>query len=232
MKEVDLYRPVKELFTSLGYDVKAEVSNIDVVAIKEESIIMIELKTSFNLKLVLQAIQRQKLSEIVYVAIPTPTSRQRFSKAFKEYEHLLKRLELGLILVNLKTTIPNATIVFEPKPFSRHASMSQNKKKKINVVREATSRHDDYNVGGTRGKLVTVYREMALLALSYMSELGEAKVKTLRELTGNEKMQAVLYQNYYGWFERVRNGVYKVSAQGELALDEYREVIEKMRECN
>ena len=102
MKEIELYQPVKDLLTGLGYDVKAEVAHIDVVALKETEWIAVELKTSFTLKLLLQATQRQKLTEKVYVALPAPSGMQRFSNAFKEYEHLLKRLELGLILVFFK----------------------------------------------------------------------------------------------------------------------------------
>jgi hypothetical protein len=231
MKEVELYRPVKDLLTGLGYTVKAEVDNIDVVAMKESEWAVVELKTSFTLKLLLQATQRQKLAEKVYVAIPAPSGRQRFSKGFKEYEHLLKRLELGLILVHFKET-PRAELVFEPKEYARGPVMSRNRKKSAAVLREAEGRHDDYNVGGTNGKLVTVYREKALLAASCLSAKGPLSVKELREITGNEKMLTLLRNNHYGWFENISRGIYGLSPAGEEALEAYGEVVTNlMREA-
>lgn len=122
MKETDLYEPVKQLFTKLGYQVYAEVNDIDVMVVKDDQIIAIELKTSFNLKLILQAITRQKISDNVYVAIPRPKYKQRLSKSFKEKELLLRRLELGLILVATDVKSPYAQIVFDPKPYDINRS--------------------------------------------------------------------------------------------------------------
>ncbi len=227
MKETDLYKPVKELLTELGYDVKAEVAHVDVVAVKEREWVAVELKTSFNIKLLLQATERQKLAEKVYVAIPAPAGRQRFSKRFKQYEHILKRLELGLILVRF-TEPPRAEIVFEPKEYSRRPVLSRNRKKSATVLCEAQSRRSDINVGGTNGKLMTVYREQALLAACFLSEKGELSVKELRELTGSEKMQSILDRNHYGWFERTRRGFYKLSPAGGQALGEYGDSLKAM----
>ncbi len=228
MKEVELYQPVKDLLISFGYRVKAEVAHMDVVAKKDSEWIIVELKTSFTLKLILQATQRQKLTEKVFVAIPAPSGRQRFSKAFKEYEHLLKRLELGLILVHFKET-PRAELIFEPKEYSRSLIMSRNRKKSIKAFSEAEGRHDDNNVGGTNGKLVTVYREKALLAASYLNENGEMRVRDLREATGFEKIQTLLRNNYYGWFEKADRGIYRLSAEGKEALNTYSEIVKKLR---
>lgn len=228
MKEVELYQPVKNLLLSLGYNVKAEVAHMDVVAKKDSDWVIVELKTSFTLKLILQATQRQKLTEKVFVAMPVPSGRQRFSKAFKEYEHLLKRLELGLILVYFKET-PWAELIFEPKEYSRSLIMSRNRKKSIKAFNEAEGRHDDNNVGGTNGKLVTVYREKALLAASHLTENGEMRVRELREATGFEKIQTLLRNNYYGWFEKTERGIYRLSAEGEEALNTYSEIVKKLR---
>ena len=101
MKETELYQPVKDLFEGLGYEVFSEVNDIDVVAVKDGEKIVIELKTSFSMKLILQAVKRQKIYEDVYVAVPFPKFKKRFSKDFKDKEYLLRRLELGLIFVSL-----------------------------------------------------------------------------------------------------------------------------------
>lgn len=102
MKETELYAPVKELFESLGYEVQSEVQDMDVLATKDHDFIVIELKKELNLRLIVQGAQRQKLSEIVYVAIRKPSYKVRMSSTFTEKVYLLKRLGIGLILVNFK----------------------------------------------------------------------------------------------------------------------------------
>ena len=66
-------QPVKDFFTAEGYDVYGEVNDCDVVAVKEDELIIVELKLRLNLDLVMQATKkRQRLSDQVYVAIPKP----------------------------------------------------------------------------------------------------------------------------------------------------------------
>jgi hypothetical protein len=141
---------------------------------------------------------------------------------------LLKRLELGLILVRFRER-PLAELIFEPKEYSRSRILSRNKKKSDEAFREAEGRHYDHNVGGTNGKILTVYREKALLAASYLIENGEMSVKELRDMTGYEKMQTLLRNNFYGWFEKTGRGIYKLSTAGKEALNTYGEVIKDLR---
>lgn len=229
MKETDLYAPVKTLFESLGFIVHGEVHDMDVMALKEDLMVVIELKTSFNLKLVLQAIARQRMTSEVYVAIPRPSSRLRRSRAFQEKEHLLRRLELGLILVALDAKKPYAQIAFDPMPFSREKSVARSKKRKEFALKEVSERHGDYNIGGTNGKLVTAYREKALLVVSLLKEHGEMTLKDIKIATGNEKIPSLLYKNYYGWFERARIGVYRLTDIGEKALSDYQHILESIQ---
>ncbi|HBN82321.1 MAG TPA: hypothetical protein DDZ89_00600, partial [Clostridiales bacterium] len=99
MKETELYKPVKELFEKMGYTVNGEVTDMDVTAVRGDELIVVEMKTGFNVTLLLQAVKRQKITEQVYVAIPRPTYKKRFSQDFKDKEYLIRRLSLGLILV-------------------------------------------------------------------------------------------------------------------------------------
>ena len=141
LKETSLYVYVKELFESMEYEVKSEVKNIDVVAIKGSDITIVEMKTSLNLTLILQATKRQRLSETVYVAIPKPSFKIRCSDNFKDKEYLLRRLSLGLIFVDLNSESPHAYIHFEPSPFNNSISMGKSKTKKkkflMNIKTEA-----------------------------------------------------------------------------------------------
>ena len=86
--ETDLYKPIQNYFIQRGYEVYGEVKNCDVTAVKGEEIIIVELKRSFNLGLLMQAVQRQKVSELVYVAVPRP-SVSLYSKRWKDISLLL-----------------------------------------------------------------------------------------------------------------------------------------------
>lgn len=44
IKESDLYQPIKEYLDSLGYDTKGEVKDCDITAIKDDELIVVELK--------------------------------------------------------------------------------------------------------------------------------------------------------------------------------------------
>jgi hypothetical protein len=229
MKETELYAPVKTLLTDLGFEVKAEVAHMDAVALKDDEIVVIELKTSFTLKLLLQASQRQKVAEKVYVALPAPTPRQRFSKGFREYEHLLKRLELGLILVHMKKAPPIAELIFEPNPYDRKRILSRHSKVRRAVLQEANERHADHNLGGTRGKLITVYREQVLLLAAYLLEEQPLRAAELKRRTGIEKAGILLQSNHYGWFEKVDRGTYALKQDSLPALQEYQELMQELK---
>ena len=71
MQEVDLYPPLKRFLTQQGYEVKGEVHNCDVIAVRgDEPIVVVELKLSINLTVVLQAVDRLRISNIVYIGVP------------------------------------------------------------------------------------------------------------------------------------------------------------------
>ena len=67
--EKDLYEPVKEFLEDKGFAVRSEVSDCDIMAVKGSDIIIVELKTAFNLKLLYQAIDRMSVTDMVYVDV-------------------------------------------------------------------------------------------------------------------------------------------------------------------
>ena len=71
---------MKTYFTALGYDVKGEVGAADLVAVPKGAPegcepIIVELKTSFTLSLFHQAINRQSMSDQVYIAVPRKSGK-------------------------------------------------------------------------------------------------------------------------------------------------------------
>jgi len=218
MKETDLYPLLKTYLEELGFTVQAEVNNVDVVAIKEDVLLIVEMKTQLNLKLIYQGCQRQKISDIVYLAVPTLNNK----KTLKERLHVLRRLNLGLLEVNLEKGTVEALI--DPTEFVFRRS----KRNKQKLLKEMSKRVTNINIGGTNNKLVTSYRESAIKIAYYLQD-GEKTTKELRELSGVLKATSFLQKNYYNWFERVHRGVYGLSDQGKMELTQYAEIFEDLK---
>lgn len=227
IKEEDLYPPVKEYFEALGYKVNGEVRSCDMTALKEEELIIVELKKNLTVNLLTQAVIRQRTADLVYIVIPKP-KKFKFNAKWKDTLHLLRRLELGLILVDLKKGISTVELVQEPVPFDRNKSIQLNKKKRKLLIKEIEGRNIDLNKGGSRGKkLVTAYREASILIASCLELYGPLSPKQLRALgSDDKKTTSILSQNFYGWFERVKKGVYALTEEGRKDLQQYPELVE------
>jgi hypothetical protein len=72
--ETDLYRPIKSYLEALGLEVKAEVCGCDLVALSDAApklVVIGEMKQSFTLELVLQAVDRASVCDEVWLAVRT-----------------------------------------------------------------------------------------------------------------------------------------------------------------
>ncbi len=222
IKEEDLYKPVCEYLEHQGYTVNSEVKDCDVTAVKEDKLVVVELKKSLNLELLLQAVKRQKITDSVYVAVPHPGKRI-FSSRWRDLCHMLRRLELGLILVSLGEKGSGIRIEFHPQEFDRERSKKANYKRKLAIIEEIGERHGDYNTGGSsKKKLVTAYREKSIHIACCLERFGSLKPKQLKLLgTDEKKTGGILMKNYYGWFDRQGSGIYSLNESGRLALNEH-----------
>ena len=219
--EVDLYKPIKEYFTQQGYVVHGEVNECDVAAVKEQELVLIELKLSLSIDLLIQATKRQRLTNEVYVAIPRPKLNFR-SKKWKDSCHLVRRLELGLILVSFLGDDAQAEIVFHPASFDRKKSMQRSKKKRIAMLTEIEGRLGDYNIGGSnQTKIMTAYKENCIHIACCLLQSGPLSPKSLRKMGTGEKTLTILNKNYYGWFDKIQRGIYMISDTGKSELHEY-----------
>ena len=224
--ETDLYQPVKDYFTEQGYDVYGEVNQCDVAAVKDDELVIVELKLLLNVDLLLQATIRQRLTKLVYVAIPKPTYSLR-SKKWKDICYLMKRLELGLILVSFKSDVGRAEVLFPPGPFDRMKSMSLSKKKRASLLSEIEGRSGDFNVGGSfQTPIMSAYKEKCIHIACWLVHAGPLSPKALRARGTGDKTLSILSENHYGWFQRVQRGVYAISEKGEVALSTYPEFAE------
>ena len=221
IREADLYKPVKMFFEAKGYEVKSEIYGCDVVAIKDNNpIAIIELKTRFNLELVLQGVERLSVSGIIYLAIlkePRSGLKKRLNKIIK----LCRILGFGILLVTLpKNTGGYVTQILGPIP-----NRPGNPKKSNRLLKEFKNRHGDPNIGGsTAMPLMTAYKQNALRIVNGLAD-GCKTIPELRNKTGVHNTASILQRNFYGWFSRVDRGVYELSSTGIQSSKEYASII-------
>ena len=215
-RETDLYPPVKDLLEGQGYEVKGEIGAADIVAVRgDEDPVVIELKTGFSLSLFHQGIERQAITDAVYIAVPRGTGKP-FQKAIAANTSLCRRLGLGLMTVRLKDGL--VEVHADPAPYKPRKSI----KKKARLLKEFAKRTGDPNSGGaTRQGLITAYRQDALRCARVLSELGPTKAALVAKACGVDRARTLMADNHYGWFERVATGIYAICPKGNEALAQY-----------
>jgi hypothetical protein len=225
ISETDLSKPVSEYFENLGYTVHCEVKSCDITAIKDEELIIVELKLGFNIQLLYQATQRQCVADKVYVAIPRPP-KGKWSTNWDKMCHVLRRLELGLIIVHFKTENPVLEVVLEPEPFE----IRRRHKGRKDILKEASSRYINYNEGGSVGrKLMTAYKDSSIHIACCLEKYGPLTTKRLIQLGTCEKTYSILTRNFNGWFEKISKGVYSISQKGKIDIEKFSELAEVYR---
>lgn len=216
LRETDLYAPVKALLEGQGYVVKSEIGTADIVAVREaEDLVIVELKTGFSLSLFHQGIERQKLTEAVYLAVPRKSGRM-FRKSLLNNKALCRRLGLGLMTVRMKDGF--VEVHLDPAPYQPR----QSKIRKTRLLREYSRLVGDPNTGGsTRNGMMTAYRQDALRCVRVLNERGPTKAAIVAKTCGVDNARRLMADNHYGWFERVKPGIYTLSPKGLTAMIEY-----------
>lgn len=212
MRETELYAPIKAFLEGQDYDVKAEVAAADVVACRPgEDPLIVELKTTFSLALIHQGIERQKITDAVYIAVPRGTGKG-FRGSLKSMKALCRRLGLGLLTVRMKDGWVEPHV--DPAPYQPRRTAWR----KSRLLREFAKREGDPNQGGTRGGIVTAYRQDAIRCAQHLAGAGPSKGAHVAKETGVEKATAMMAVNHYGWFKRVEKGIYDITPEGRAAV--------------
>jgi hypothetical protein len=210
--ESDLYAPVKALLEGQGYSVKGEVRGCDVVAVRgEEPPVIVELKRAFGISLVLQGVDRLAISGSVYLAVGA------FPNNIRSVRKLCRRLGLGLIVV----VKGRADVLLDPAP--PPLKPRKDKRKLGRLLGEHVRRVGDPNLGGssTRVPMMTAYRQEALRCAGQLAKNGPMKIAALKLAAEAPKAAAILSADYYGWFERVERGIYALTPQGRVGLEQH-----------
>ena len=226
MKETELYAPIKSYLEGQGYEVKAEVKDCDLVAVRgTEEPIIIELKISLSIALLMQGIDRQTMTDAVYVAVPAGKGK-RWASQVKDAVKLCRRLGLGFISVRFDAKTPSVLVHCDAGPYQPRKV----KKRKEALLKEFERRIGDHNTGGqTKRKIITAYRQDALRIAMALND-GPNKPSVLKKELGVDKAASILQADHYGWFERVERGVYELRASGEEALEIYADVVKALQE--
>ena len=222
MTETTLYAPVRDFFETRGFRVRGEVASCDLAAERDGRVVAVELKVRLELRLLEQAVERQRSADLVYVAIPADAFARRRSRRLQQ-QRLVRRLEVGLITVSEHGHVD---VHFHPEPYRPKRRRSG----RATLLREIAARSSDDNTGGSRGgPKMTAYREGALKVAWTLSRLETASPKRLKEQAGVPKAPAIVQKNYYGWFVRVAPGVYALTSSGEEAIREYSALVAKFK---
>ena len=209
--ETDLYRPIKLHLERLGLEVKGEVCGCDLVALSGNSpelVVIGEMKQSFTLELVLQAVDRTSACDEVWLAVRA-SKRGRGRENDARVKKLCRFLGFGLLTVNAGGRVD---VVVEPAPWKPR----RDAKRRSRIVEEHRRRKGDPVVGGsTRTPQMTAYRQQALTVANALAG-KPSRPRDLRILVPD--VAKILQGNVYGWFERIERGLYGLTSSGRIAL--------------
>ena len=223
MRESDLYLPLKRFLESQNYEVKGEVQDCDVLAVRgEEAPIVVELKLSLSLNVVLQAVERLSLTTKVYIGIPARCGILKRRR--KPIIKLLRMLGLGLMAIDPDSRAGSVEVLLDPGEYKPRKS----KHRQERLLGEFVKRVGDPNLGGTEGRkgIVTAYRQRALAIGRFLQENGPTKASRVAKTLRETKARDILYRDVYGWFERESLGVYMLTPRGEQEIPHWEEKME------
>jgi hypothetical protein len=167
-----------------------------------------ELKLSFNLELILQAVDRAAAGDEIWLAAKM-SARGKGRESDARYRNLCRRLGFGMLGVTA-----NGQVEILVKPPT--TAPRRDPKKRSRLVAEHQRRVGDPAIGGsTRTPVMTAYRQQALACASALSG-GPKPVRDLRKHVPDAGK--ILLHNVYGWFARTERGVYALTEAGRAAL--------------
>jgi hypothetical protein len=208
--ETALYPTVKHFLEKAGFAVKGEVCGCDVVAVRDAvpaRLAIVEMKLGLSLDLLLQAVDRTRAADEVWLAVPaTRRGRDRDRRVHR----LCRLIGLGLLAVDVERD--RIEVLAEPGPYRPR----QDKERRRRIFDEHNRRRGDPSAGGsTRQPVMTAYRQRALACAAGL-QAGPGRPRDLRHAAPDAGR--ILLRNVYGWFERTQPGRYRLTGLGEAAL--------------
>ena len=210
-KETDMYAPIKKLLEAQGFIVRGEVKNCDVVGLRNDELWIVEMKLTVNLTLIFQALERQKKTTNVFIAVPRKKNSRE--KNFVHLKNLLRKIGIGLITVALDSPLVHAEILIFPGSYGKN--------KNNDLKNELLSRTFDTIGGSTKVPIITAYKEKCIQILCSTKVLGTATGPLLIKHGCDVRANSILNSNHYGWFRKTERGKFILSDVGEKYLSEF-----------
>jgi len=178
---------------------------------------IVEMKLGFNLELLLQATDRMRAADEVWLAVPaTRRGRDRDPRVHR----LCRLLGLGLLAVNAARD--RVEVLAEPTPYRPRPDQ----RRRTRLLVEHAGRSGDPSPGGsTRQPVMTAYRQQALICAALLRQ-GPGRPRDLRAAAPDAG--SILLRNVYGWFERTQRGRYRLTGLGEAALQRWPDTIHRL----
>lgn len=190
---------------------KGEVGGCDLLALSGEGdplVVIGELKLTFTLELVLQAVDRAAACDEVWLAARL-SARGKGRESDARFRNLCRRLGFGMLGV---AATGEVSIIVSPAA----APPRKDARRRSRLVEEHRRRQGDPAVGGgARAPIMTAYRQQALACARAMAA-GPLRPRDLRPLAPDAGK--ILLDNVYGWFIRTERGIYALTPAGEAAL--------------
>src|SRR5262252_6568780 len=173
-RETSLYPPVKRFLETLGFEVKGEICNCDLVALRGDEpplVVVGELKLGFNLELVLQGINRTPACDEIWLAVRASGRRGR--ERDPRVRKLCRFLGFGLLGVSATGRVE---VLVEPGPWRPR----RDPRRRSRLVDEHRQRLGDPVLGGSsKAPIMTAYRQQALACAASLSS-GPRRTSEIR----------------------------------------------------
>ena len=197
---------------------KGEVCGCDVVAVAEgerSRLAIVEMKRGFNLDLLLQAVDRMRAADEVWLAVPaTRRGRDRDPRISR----LCRLIGFGLLAVDIARD--RVEVLADPGPYHPRPD----RRRRTRLLDEHARRRGDPSAGDTtRLPVMTAYRQRALACAAGLRQ-DPGRPRDLRAVAPDAGR--ILRRNVYGWFERTQPGLYRLTACGEAALQRWAMLVE------
>jgi hypothetical protein len=187
------------------------VGGCDLVALRGEDaplVVIGEMKLSFNLELVLQAVDRAAACDEVWLAARI-SARGNGRESDARFRNLCRRLGFGMLGVSPAGEV--SIIVSPAAPMPR-----RDPRRRSRLVEEHRRRQGDPAMGGgSRAPIMTAYRQRALACAAVLAD-GPKRPRDLKPAAPDAAK--ILYHNVYGWFARPDRGIYALTQAGRAAL--------------
>ena len=175
------------------------------------SSVICEMKQSFTLELVLQAVDRTSVCDEVWLAV-SASKRGRGRENDARVKKLCRFLGFGLLTVTAEGRVD---VVAEPAPWeaeARRQTAFPHRRRASSPPQGGSRRGGFYRA--LRPQL-TAYRQQALAVANALASTS-SRPRDLRILAPDAAK--ILQGNVYGWFERIERGLYGLTSSGRVAL--------------